>query len=155
MRGGFGGERRQPLRLGGRVVVEKHEPVAARFARARVVPFGEPQIGSCFDDTCGGPALADQRCGTVRRSVVDDDDVEGRGVALRAERIQACGQPAPPVVGEDDDGCAEGHPRAVDDDRHVSSWHSAFRPRASAACWTAVRSVAQTYAPAVPLSSSR
>ena len=72
-------ERREPARIGGSVVVEKGNVLAARMRHARVSRMGKSPL--FFNVVCEGhracrPEVLHDRSGGFRRLVVDDDDLE-------------------------------------------------------------------------------
>ena len=94
---------RQPRGIRDRVVVQEREPLAARRARARVVAACEAGVRVQRDDAHVRIRGRDERGGSVRRSVVDDDDFEGRRSGLRCQRMETARQPRPSVAVQDDD----------------------------------------------------
>ena len=85
-----------------RVIVEHEQQIGRRLAGSEVSP-GDPRVPARLEQAHVPSALADELCGAVGRSVVDDEDL---GERQRREAVEHDGHRITPVVRQDH--CGDG-----------------------------------------------
>ena len=119
---GHGQKLAEPVGMDARVVVEKHQVLAARGACPDVVGGRESEVRTVADDAGARIGALDRRGRILGRSVVDDDDLASIAwMALRGDRAETLGE-------------VRRAKRRQDDDRHHrcvwSAARSSVQPRA-------------------------